>query len=74
MTEETEAAVAAALAVNRARWDARVRIHAADRSGFYGVEAFLSGETRLDAVASGDLQAAGARVAHLQCHIGLDTL
>lgn len=63
------------VAANRRRWDARARIHAQDRTGFYGVDDFLAGRIRLEGV---DLDLLGPvdglRIAHLQCHIGLDTL
>lgn len=68
-------AIADKIAETRARWDARARIHAADRSGFYRVQAFLDGDDSLDAVDEGELPPlAGLRIAHLQCHFGLDTL
>jgi len=68
-------ALADKIAETRARWDARARIHAVDRSGFYRVQAFLDGDDRLDAHSEGDLgPLEGLRVAHLQCHFGLDTL
>ena len=65
---------ATALAANLANWEARVPVHVAA----YGLERFvddpahLSDVVRHDAPALGDL--AGLRVAHLQCHIGTDTL
>lgn len=64
------------MAANRANWDDRVPIHTGD--GGYDIAALASGERRLsgtvahDADHLGDL--AGLRVAHLQCHIGTDTL
>jgi SAM-dependent methyltransferase len=65
---------AAALAANLANWEARVPVHVAA----YGVDryvedpAYLSSVVRYDAPALGDLT--GLRVAHLQCHLGTDTL
>lgn len=59
---------------NLANWEARVPVHAAA----YGLErylddpAHLSGVVRHDAAALGDLT--GLRVAHLQCHLGTDTI
>jgi SAM-dependent methyltransferase len=61
---------------NRANWEDRVPIHTG--AGGYGVEnlaadpARLSGTVAHDAAALGDVR--GLRVAHLQCHIGTDTL
>ncbi len=60
---------------NRAMWDERVAIHRRDETGFYAVERVLRGEDKLNAIEAdeiGDLQ--GVRVAHLQCHFGLDTI
>ena len=62
--------------VNRASWDERVPAHAA--SPDYHVEdfiadpAFLSKVVRFDLPKLGDLR--GLRGAHLQCHIGTDTI
>lgn len=61
------------MALNRDQWDERVPIHVS--SSFYGVDDFLRGESKLKAVdleEMGDVQ--GARLLHLQCHFGLDTL
>ncbi len=59
---------------NRANWDDRVAVHLQG----YGVDRFVEDPTHLssiiqfDKAALGDL--AGKRVAHLQCHIGTDTI
>lgn len=64
------------LALNRAMWDERAPAHAA--SPDYGVERYLtdpghlSHVVRFDRPRLGDLT--GLRGAHLQCHIGTDTL
>jgi SAM-dependent methyltransferase len=61
---------------NRANWEDRVPIHLGP--GGYAVEALVADPARLsdsvrhDVAALGPL--AGLRVAHLQCHIGTDTL
>jgi len=63
------------LAANRALWDERVAIHRRDETGFYAVETVLAGGDTLSAIEAaeiGDLR--GLRVAHLQCHFGLDTI
>ncbi len=60
---------------NRRNWDERVRIHRRDTAGGYQVDAFLRGEDILQDIESreiGDIK--GKRIAHLQCHFGLDTL
>ncbi len=64
------------LASNLANWESRVPVHVA--SDAYDLDRFvtdphhLSGVVRDDAAALGDLT--GSRVAHLQCHIGTDTV
>ncbi len=66
--------VADALAANLANWESRVPVHAAA----YGLQRFvedpehLSEVVRDDAPSLGDLT--GLRVAHLQCHLGTDTV
>lgn len=63
-----------ALTANLENWEARVAVHAAA----YGLDRFiedpeyLSGVVRDDAPALGSLD--GLRVAHLQCHLGTDTI
>ena len=63
-----------ALAANLANWESRVPVHAAA----YGLQRFvedpehLSEVVRDDAPSLGDLT--GLRVAHLQCHLGTDTV
>ncbi|SDH31511.1 class I SAM-dependent methyltransferase [Nonomuraea jiangxiensis] len=61
------------LPVNRANWNARVPIHVG--SDFYDVAGFKAGRNPLrpfELAEVGDV--AGRRLAHLQCHFGLDTL
>jgi len=67
------------LAANRLNWDDRAEIHATDRTGLYAIEAVLNGGSSLGTIESGELAGAsgglaGKEVAHLQCHIGLDTI
>lgn len=63
------------LAANRANWDERVAIHRRDATGSYRTAAFLAGDDRLHPIEDGELgDVAGARLLHLQCHFGLDTL
>lgn len=63
-----------ALAANLANWESRVPVHAAA----YGLDRFvedpehLSEVVRDDSPALGELT--GLRVAHLQCHLGTDTV
>ena len=69
MTHETH------FAANRANWDERALIHAADATGFYRLAELRAGADTLDPIAGqgiGDV--AGLRIAHLQCHIGTDSL
>lgn len=60
---------------NRLSWDERVDIHRRDETGFYDVQKVLDGHDKLNAIEAseiGDVQ--GLRVAHLQCHFGLDSI
>ena len=60
---------------NLAGWDERAGLHASDRTGSYRIEQVVGGRSCLHAIERdglGDVR--GLRVAHLQCHIGLDTL
>jgi SAM-dependent methyltransferase len=63
-------------AINRANWDDRAQAHAA--SPTYPVARFVSDPEYLSEVVQFDVprlgDIAGLRVAHLQCHIGTDTL
>lgn len=64
-----------ALEINRHTWDALAVAHRRDATGFYRIGAMLAGEDVLcpiDAGEIGDLR--GLRVAHLQCHIGVDSI
>lgn len=64
-----------AIEVNRHTWDALAAAHRRDATGFYRIGAMLAGEDVLcpiDAQEIGDLR--GLRVAHLQCHIGTDSI
>jgi SAM-dependent methyltransferase len=61
------------LELNRGWWDERVPIHVG--SAFYDVDGFRSGGSTLrpfEVAEVGDV--AGKRLAHLQCHFGLDSL
>ncbi|MEN3977116.1 class I SAM-dependent methyltransferase [Emcibacter sp. SYSU 3D8] len=59
--------------LNRAYWDERVAIHV--RSRFYDVDGFRDGRLSLGADEVRDLgDVRGQRLAHLQCHFGLDSL
>ncbi len=61
--------------LNRRCWDERVGIDRRDATGFYRVEAFLRGGDTLNAIEASEVgDVRGLRVAHLQCHFGLDTL
>lgn len=63
------------LAANCANWDERVAIHARDATGSYRTRRFLEGCDRLHPIEDAELgDVAGARLLHLQCHFGLDTL
>jgi len=58
---------------NRASWDERTAIHV--NSAFYDVDGFLAGDSTLAPFEAQELGSVdGARLVHLQCHFGLDTL
>ena len=63
---------------NRANWDDRATLHGASGGLGYGIDRYvhdrslLSDVVRFDRERLGDV--AGLRTAHLQCHIGTDTL
>jgi SAM-dependent methyltransferase len=59
--------------LNRRMWDERVPIHVA--SHFYDVTGFKAGHPQVQPFEVDELGALGGqRLAHLQCHFGLDTL
>jgi SAM-dependent methyltransferase len=59
--------------LNRRMWDERVPIHVA--SEFYDVGGFKAGEPQVQPFEVDELgPLGGMRLAHLQCHFGLDTL
>ena len=60
---------------NRKNWNDRAAIHFKDEAGGYRVRAFLAGADILHDIEHaeiGDVRA--KRIAHLQCHFGIDTL
>jgi SAM-dependent methyltransferase len=61
------------LDANRAVWDERVPLHVS--SDFYDVDGFRAGRPVIQGFEVDELGALGdQRLAHLQCHFGLDTL
>jgi len=63
------------LAANRANWDERADLHFADETGFYRIAELLAGANLLLPIERAELgDLGGLSVAHLQCHIGTDTL
>ena len=60
---------------NRLNWDDRADIHIRDEAGGYRLQAFLAGADNLHDIEHDEIgDVAGLRIAHLQCHIGIDTL
>ena len=60
---------------NRLNWDDRAEIHIKDAAGGYRLDAFLAGEDNLHDIEHDEIgDVAGLSIAHLQCHIGIDTL
>lgn len=63
------------MTANLKSWDERVAIHARDLTGFYGIQAFLAGADTLMPIEDAEIgDVTGLRIAHLQCHFGIDTL
>ena len=63
------------IAINKANWNDRATIHFKDEAGGYRVKEFLAGADNLHDIEDreiGDVK--GLRIAHLQCHFGIDTL
>jgi SAM-dependent methyltransferase len=63
------------LKLNLANWNDRAAIHYKDEAGGYRVKEFLAGADNLHGIEDreiGDVK--GKRIAHLQCHFGIDTL
>jgi SAM-dependent methyltransferase len=62
------------LALNRANWDERVALHM-DAGSDYDLSRLHAADPRLDPIVASILgSVSGLKVAHLQCHFGLDTL
>jgi SAM-dependent methyltransferase len=60
---------------NRSAWDERAVIHMHDTTGFYAIGRFCAGEDILLDIVSNEIGDVGnKRIAHLQCHIGLEAL
>ncbi len=57
---------------NRAHWDELAEHH--PETDHYDVESFLRGESTIRRLEREELEVAGKRLLHLQCHFGLDTL
>ena len=61
--------------LNKANWNERAAIHLEDATGFYEIADFRAGKPSLHAIEAAEIgDVTGKRLAHLQCHIGLDTL
>lgn len=63
------------LKVNLANWNDRAAIHYKDEAGGYRVKEFLNGADNLHGIEDREIgDVGGKRIAHLQCHFGIDTL
>ena len=63
------------LKVNLANWNDRAAIHYKDEAGGYRVKEFLNGADNLHGIEDREIDdVMGKRIAHLQCHFGIDTL
>ena len=62
-------------AANRLNWDDRAALHATDPTGSYRIANVLAGGSSLFSLEAGEIgDILGMDIAHLQCHIGLDTI
>ena len=62
-------------AQNRLNWDDRAENHLKDAAGGYRIAPFLAGADNLHDVEHEEIGDVSApRIAHLQCHIGIDML
>jgi SAM-dependent methyltransferase len=60
---------------NRLAWNERAAINLRDATGYYAIDRFRAGEDLLMEIESHEIgDVAGKRVAHLQCHLGLEAL
>jgi SAM-dependent methyltransferase len=60
---------------NRKSWDERVAIHRRDENRFYDVQKVIAGGDELNAIEASEIgDVRGLRIAHLQCHFGLDSI
>lgn len=60
---------------NRLNWDDRTAIHLSNRTGFYAIDRVKAGDNSFTGFVDAELgDVAGKRLAHLQCHFGLDTI
>lgn len=60
---------------NLLNWDNRAELHATDTTGSYRIAQLLAGGSVLHALETEEIgDVSGKDIAHLQCHIGLDTL
>ncbi len=63
------------LKLNLANWNDRAAIHYKDEAGGYRVKEFLEGADNLHDIEDREIgDVSGKRIAHLQCHFGIDTL
>jgi SAM-dependent methyltransferase len=63
------------LKLNLANWNDRAAIHYKDEAGGYRVKEFLAGADNLHGIEDREIgNVEGLRIAHLQCHFGIDTL
>lgn len=60
---------------NRQNWNNRAELHSSDETGRYRIARVLAGGSSLHEIEAREIgDIAGKDIAHLQCHIGLDTL
>jgi SAM-dependent methyltransferase len=70
----SEGQLGAWMEANRLNWDDRTAIHLRNRTGFYAIDRVKAGDNSFSGFVDAELgDVAGKRLAHLQCHFGLDT-
>lgn len=74
MTQDADA-LRKMIETTKRSWDERVPLHADDQTGLYDVPGFLAGADTLSPIETAEIgDVAGLKIAHLQCHFGMDTL
>lgn len=61
--------------ITKRSWDERVSIHVDDQTGLYDVASAIEGRDTLSPIEDAEIgDVSGLKIAHLQCHFGLDSI